>query len=114
MGIKTIKFKDSIGEALQTTMVNGMTRSQILDKAKEIVNGHREEEYGSPEDNFKLIAMLWTSYLGYDVLAKDVAAMMILLKIARAKTGAGTEDCYIDIAGYAACGGEIESKQRGC
>lgn len=110
MRIRTINFKDSIGEALQATMVNGMTRSEILDKAKEIVNGQREQDYGSPEDNFGKIAMLWTAYLGHDVVAKDVVAMMILLKLARAQTGKGTDDCYIDIAGYAACGGELRKE----
>ena len=39
--------------------------------------------------------------------AKDVAMMMALLKIARICTGTGTEDSFIDLAGYAACGGEI-------
>lgn len=39
--------------------------------------------------------------------AKDVAVMMALMKIARIKTGTGTADCFVDLAGYAACGGEI-------
>ena len=30
-----------------------MNRANTLEKAKEIVCGHRENEYGSPEDNFK-------------------------------------------------------------
>jgi len=89
-----------------------MTRDEILCKASEIVSGHREDEYGSPEDNFQLIADLWTNYLGHmvKITAEDVAAMMIQLKIARLATGTGTDDCWIDIAGYAACGGEIAAK----
>lgn len=39
---------------------------------------------------------------------EDVAAMMSLLKIARVATGHGKADNWIDLAGYAACGGEIE------
>ena len=39
--------------------------------------------------------------------SRDVAAMMILLKIARAATSTKC-DHWVDIAGYAACGGEID------
>ena len=34
------------------------------------------------------------------------AMMMALLKIARIAGGSGTRDSFIDLAGYAACGGE--------
>ena len=36
--------------------------------------------------------------------------MMALLKIARIKSGTATEDSFVDLAGYAACGGEIAGK----
>jgi hypothetical protein len=35
---------------------------------------------------------------------------MVLFKVARVATGHNKEDNWIDAAGYAACGGEIESK----
>ena len=38
-------------------------REQILTKANKIVNGARNEAYGTPEDNFKRIAVYWSSYL---------------------------------------------------
>lgn len=85
-----------------------MTRAETLDKAKKCVCGERENEYGSPEDNFKIIADLWSAYKGAKFTAKDVAMMMALLKIARIKSGTGTADSYVDLAGYAACGAEIE------
>lgn len=84
-----------------------MTRAEILDKAKTVVTGQREQNYGSPEANFGLIGQLWTVYLNHLVTAQDVANMMCLFKIARIRTGRGTEDSYIDAAGYMACGGEI-------
>lgn len=87
-------------------------RADILDKAKDCVCGHREQDYGSPEDNFAIIAHLWSAYLGCNVSSVDVAMMMSLLKIARIKTGSGTEDSFIDLAGYAACAGEIAHKQE--
>ena len=85
-----------------------MTRPEILDTAKSCVCGDREHDYGTPENNFGLIAELWNCYCGrLCFTAKDVANMMILLKIARIKNGGGTGDSYVDIAGYAACGGEL-------
>lgn len=87
-------------------------REYILAKAKECVCGHREEDYGSPEDNFTTIAKLWSAYKDVDISAKDVAMMMALLKIARAKSEHATEDCFVDLAGYAACGGEIVAKEK--
>lgn len=84
-----------------------MTRKEILDKAAECVCGHREQDYGRLEDNFQIIADLWTAYKDCGFTSEDVAMMMALLKIARIKTGHGTADCYVDLAGYAACGGEI-------
>ena len=81
-------------------------RIEILTKAEEIVTGEREDQYGSPEDSFSLISEFWSDYLGVDIVAEDVAAMMILMKLARIR-GGGSLDSWIDIAGYAACGGEI-------
>ena len=79
-------------------------------KAKACVCGQRENEYGSPEDNFTAIAGFWSVYKGVEFTANDVAMMMALLKIARIRTGTATDDSYVDLAGYAACGAEINSK----
>ena len=82
-------------------------REECLRKACEIVNGQREKSYGTPEDNFKMIAYLWSDYLEADISPVDVSMMMALLKIARISTGTFKEDSFIDLAGYAACGYEI-------
>ena len=87
-----------------------MNRLDTLKAAAECVCGSREEDYGSPEDNFAVIAALWTAYTGADVTPKDVAMMMALLKIARAKAGS-KPDTYVDLAGYAACGAEISARE---
>lgn len=87
-----------------------MTRKECLDKALECVNGQREQDYGTPESNFSLIADFWSIYLDHTVTAHDVAMMMALLKIARIKNGGGTGDSFVDLAGYAACGAEINSE----
>lgn len=95
-----------------------MNRAQLLDKAKETVCGHREHDYGGPEKNFGTIARFWEVYLSQkcvpigisvDLLPEDVAAMMVLLKLARVASGHGKADNWIDISGYAACGAELET-----
>lgn len=86
------------------------TRGEILDDAKEIVCDGRPQEYGGPEDSFARIAALWSAYTGHEYTAHDVAMMMALLKIARTKGGKYNPDNYIDMAGYAACAGEIGGK----
>lgn len=100
-----------------------VTRSSILDDAKKCVCGDRDQQYGSPENSFNAIASMWTDYLYakglfvpekavYKCLApEDVAAMMVLFKMARVATGQNKADNWIDAAGYAACGGEIGGKK---
>lgn len=100
-----------------------MNRPEILDTAKKCVCGEREQDYGKPEDNFGTIGLLWGVYLraahpelarvmGTNLISpKDVAVMMALLKVARAATG-NSPDTFVDLAGYAACAGEIAT-QRG-
>ena len=84
-----------------------MTKQEILKEAEKCVCGQREQDYGSPEDNFSTIAKFWSVYKDVEFTAHDVAMMMALLKVARIKNGGGSGDSYIDLAGYAACGGEI-------
>ena len=88
-------------------------RAEILKDAEAAICGQREQDYGSPEDNFGVISRLWTDYLDTEVDTIDVAMMMCLLKIARIKNGGGTEDSFVDLCGYGACGGEIFSHRKG-
>ena len=87
-----------------------MKRQDVLETAAKIVCGERQENYGKPENNFRLIAELWRAYLHIELTPTDVAMMMALLKIARIKTGTATDDSFVDLAGYAACGAEIEHR----
>lgn len=89
-----------------------MERKEILEEAARIVTGERQNQYGDAEDSFGLIAGLWGDYLNHPVSSKDVALMMILLKVAREKGGNGKADNWVDIAGYAACGGEIATAAK--
>lgn len=85
-------------------------RDNILEKAKEIINGDRQGTYGKPEDSFQMISELWSSYLKCDISSVDVANMMVLLKVARNAGGVYKDDNWIDICGYAALGGEIQGR----
>ena len=89
-----------------------MTREDILNEAGNCVLRDRDREYGTPEDSFAMIADLWTTYLQERVVIapRDVAAMMALLKIARISRSC-KRDNWVDLAGYAACGGEIDDSQ---
>lgn len=86
-----------------------MTRKELLDKALKCVLSDRNSNYGTPEDNFSVIAKFWTIYKGVEFHPYDVAIMMILLKIARIKHSPEHEDSWIDMAGYTACGGEVSN-----
>ena len=93
-----------------------MKREEILESARTCVCTDRNKQYGEPEDTFKAIAEMWMSHFkakGYDVsiTATDVAIMLIEFKVARAITAKSPKsDTFIDIAGYAACGGEIATQ----
>ena len=98
------------------------TREKVLKEALNCVNGEREKQYGSPEDNFRRIADLWSVYLTslfedekivVDIDPIDVAKMMVLFKIARSNGDEDKLDNYIDILGYGACAAEIfESSEK--
>lgn len=92
-----------------TTIKN---RKDFLKKVDSTVNQDRNTSYGDVEDSFNTIATMWNAYLankGSSVKlgALDVAAMMTLLKVARLSFSSEHYDSWIDIAGYAACGGGL-------
>ena len=89
------------------------TRKRVLSEAEKCVCGQREQDYGTPEDSFQKIGTFWTAYLNYavEIDAEDVAAMMALLKIARISENPQHMDSWVDLAGYASCGGEIAGKE---
>ena len=81
---------------------------EFLTRASTLVAGDREKDYGDKVHNHNNIAKLWSAYLDVEVKAHDVAIMMALLKVARTKFGAPTEDTYVDAAAYMAIAGECK------
>lgn len=105
-------------EPAMTGTQPNITRSDILNAAMRCVCGDREQDYGSPESSFRMIAALWEPFLKQKCVSpgaeltispEDVAAMMCLFKLARISTGHGKADNWVDLCGYGACGGEIEA-----
>jgi hypothetical protein len=94
-------------------MTNNPLRD-LLEEAIETLEA-RGKPYGGAEDNFERIARLWNAHLAnrYNAHAIlkldpwDVALMMILLKTARLANDPYHRDSWVDIAGYAACGGAL-------
>ena len=91
-------------------------RAACLNTALQYVTKDRNATHGDPEENFTIIADLWQKYMeqrGVEVRVEpeDVAVMMILFKIARTITGEPNADNWVDIAGYAACACEIQTRQ---
>jgi hypothetical protein len=92
------------------------TPESILTEALRVTGGDRRENYGSPRANHMRIADLWNGYLcaravnpagerkptQAELNEHDVAAMMILLKLAR-ELHTSKRDNAVDIAGYARC-----------
>lgn len=87
-----------------------VTRADVLRLAGDSVD-RRDDTYGKPEDNFARIAALWQAFLdnrdSTALTPRDVALMMVLMKTARLQEDQGHGDSWVDIAGYAACGGGI-------
>lgn len=92
----------------------------VLDQAKDIIYGDREQAYGSPRFNLDSIALFWTTYLhrkfhswgieGAKLDAEDVAQFMILLKTARLIHNPTHFDSLVDQAGYAALQHRIQDQ----
>jgi hypothetical protein len=83
-------------------------RGSVLDRAKALITGERAKEHGEASDTFSKIAERWSSRLGCTVTSKDVALMMIDVKLVRSQQNPNVEDNYVDIAGYAALGAELD------
>tara|TARA_Y100000356_G_scaffold134000_1_gene142243 strand:+ start:112 stop:417 length:306 start_codon:yes stop_codon:yes gene_type:complete len=98
-----------------------MDRNSVLNKAIEVINGARADDYGNAQENHERIANLWNVYLEdmYAIKPRDVAVMMMLLKVARISEAirydhkeVDTSDSFVDIAGYAALAEEMAQTEK--
>lgn len=82
-----------------------------LDEARDVIYGDRERTHGNPARNLNAIAEMWTAYLAVkldqlgveispNLNAKDVCAMMNLVKVARFANDQSHRDNVVDGIGY--------------
>jgi hypothetical protein len=89
-----------------------MKRDKLLDEAKNLVNGPRAKDYGDAYENHERVAQLWGTILGQDVSVSQVYQCLMALKLARLIVSPTHTDSWVDIAGYASLGGEIDGKGK--
>ena len=82
-------------------------RQEVLEEAIRLTCGDRNRDYGDPRPNFEATAAMWSAYKGVEFQAHDVAAMMILLKLARVSESPWKVDNWTDAGGYAGLGAEV-------
>ena len=83
-----------------------MISEDLLDEAKKLIGGNRQQDYGEKLTNHQNIADFWSIFLKKKITAHDVAICMALVKVARLMHQ-HKKDSYIDMAAYAAIAGEI-------
>lgn len=88
-------------------------RALILNIAREAVTKDRAATHGALESSFAQIAAIWSVRLGVTITPAQVAILMIDLKTVRGWGNPGHLDNWVDMAGYAACGGELASDSGG-
>tara|TARA_R110000772_G_scaffold35686_1_gene85925 strand:- start:612 stop:878 length:267 start_codon:yes stop_codon:yes gene_type:complete len=84
-----------------------MKREAILEAAAQAVTTDRQATHGNVENNFEDVAAIWSYRLGVKITPAQATIMMIDLKLVRAWGNQTHADNWIDMAGYAACGGEL-------
>ena len=90
-----------------------MQRSDVLQRAENLINGDRAQDYGDARENFARIAHGWNVIVG-EAFSKHgylteahVALMMDWLKTARLLNSIDHADSWVDKAAYSALGAEL-------
>jgi hypothetical protein len=84
-----------------------MNKEDVLITASNLISGQRADDYGSLEDNFGRIAIMWGVVLGRVVTTEQVALCMASVKMCRLVNSPDHADSWVDLAGYAAIGSEL-------
>ena len=104
---------------LKSAFAGMIPKAKLLELATAAV-ADRGLNYGAPESNFQRIAERWNAHLlntwgplGFPKLTPtDVAIMEIDMKLARLENQPVHLDSWVDVAGYAACGANINCEDR--
>jgi hypothetical protein len=112
-------LRNAVPAPMPTNIPNEKTnadrRAEFLETVRNFVCKDRNVTHGDAEDNFRVIASLWETYLQctppQSLNSTDVAIMMCLFKVARLMANPRNMENWHDLAGYAACGGGIVMKK---
>jgi hypothetical protein len=86
--------------------------NEFLSTALELVQGDRAKQHGNYVAMHQRAAALWSAYLGKNIGPEQVAACMMLLKIARDENGVYNKDDGIDATAYTALWASLTSMER--
>ena len=96
------------GKNMESKATDSNTPKSIIEEAMQIIEGDREQTYGSPDVNLKRIAFFWQTYLAnktrlndIEITAEDVCWMMVLMKLSR-QLHQSKRDNMVDAIGYIA------------
>ena len=95
-----------------------MKRDEILDTAKELINGQRAKDYGDAFENHRRIADGWNIIVRsafethFEISEQHVVLMMDWVKTARLLKTIDHDDSWVDKAGYTALGAEFSEHNR--
>ena len=92
-----------------------MDRGEILDEAKRLTYGDRNQAYGPPGPNMQHTADMWNAYLNkggdrrFQITAHQVPFMLAMTKFSRDAIS-HKDDNFIDAAAYCAIAGEVAAE----
>jgi hypothetical protein len=87
-----------------------MNAGDFLTEGKAIIQD-RGMSYGHPTDNMSRTASLWSSYLEMPIEPHQVAACMVLVKLARSMETAKVDN-WIDAAAYCGIAGALQTEEN--
>lgn len=73
----------------------------ILLEAHHIVGGDRQNDYGTPEENWGRISRIASAMCETDLSPEVCVKVLLACKMARMITSPKKRDNYVDLAGYA-------------
>ena len=88
-----------------------MRAVDLLAEAANLIGRDRAHQHGDALECHRTVARLWSGYLELEVTATDAALMLLLVKVARTRSGVLNMDDFRDGAGYAALAGEIAVRE---
>ena len=99
-----VSFEDNtiaVLDEANAILDNSPVRAQLLDEAKALTTGDRQDSYGEPVENMERIARLFNEMTGHNITGSDVAMLHVATKLARLRTSPDHRDSVVDLAAYA-------------